>query len=322
MAKTSHVLAYIFLLTYGIFTAAQTTPTQSTRSLIVNVLDRNGNAVRDLTKASFQVKVNGHPAAILEAEYSLAPRRIVVLLDTSGSMMGGTEQSKKWRIAREAVEEFLTETPADVQVALVTFSSKVHDVIELSFDRSSIAAWLKRGSSQPPHIKGTTAFYDATLVAVKLLQPARQGDAIYAITDAGDNSSQTPPVNARRLLLQARVRLFLFLFSEPNPFEQDRVDSVIQLARETGGFVFGVIGKRGLHIFDFNYDDGESTRDRIKLYTRALNIQVNGFYTLQWDTPAPGKKLSKISLEVVDSKGKVNKDIAWTYQRVLPAPSM
>jgi Mg-chelatase subunit ChlD len=322
MAKPSYVLAYILLVTCGFFAAAQQAPIQSTRSLIVNVLDRNGNAVRDLTKDSFRVKVNGHPAAIVAASYDLSPRRIVVLLDMSGSMSGGAEQSKKWRIAREAVEEFLVETPADVQVALVTFSSKVHNVIELSLDRSSIEAWLKHGSSERSDIKGTTAFYDAAVAAAKLLQPARDGDAIYAITDAGDNRSHVLPADARRLLLRAGIRLFLFLFSEPNPFEQDRVDSVLKLARETGGFVFGVTGKRGLHIFDFNYNDGESTRDRIKLYTRALNIQINGFYTVRCDTPAPEKKLSKISIEVVDGSGKVNKDIAWTYQRVLPASSM
>ena len=322
MAKPSYVLAYILLVTYGFFAAAQKAPIQSTRSLIVNVLDRNGNAVRDLTKNSFRVKVNGHPAAIVAASYDLSPRRIVVLLDMSGSMRGGAEQSKKWRIAREAVEEFLMETPADVQVALVTFSSKVHKVIELSLDRSSIEAWLKHGSSQDSDIRGTTAFYDAVVAAARLLQPAKEGDAIYAVTDAGDNSSQVVPADARRLLLQASIRLFLFLFSEPSLFEQDRIDSILKLARETGGFVFGVTGKRGLHVFEFNYDDSQSTRDRIKLYTRALNIQVNGFYTLKCDTPSPEKKLNKISLEVVDGTGKVNKDVAWTYQRVLTASSM
>src|ERR1700674_5965772 len=101
----------LLLPAYGFLAAAQTGPTQTTRSLLVNVLDRNGNAVRNLTKDSFRVKVNGHAGALLDAHYNLAPRRIVVLLDMSGSMAGETEKNEQWRIAREAIEDFLTELP-------------------------------------------------------------------------------------------------------------------------------------------------------------------------------------------------------------------
>jgi|ERR1700687_3444876 len=105
MAKVALRFAGLLLLAYGFLATAQTAPTQTTRSLLVNVLDRNGNAVRDLAKDSFRAKVNGHPATVVEARYSLAPRRIVVLLDMSGSMAGETEKNKKWRIAREAIED-------------------------------------------------------------------------------------------------------------------------------------------------------------------------------------------------------------------------
>jgi len=94
MAKVALRFAGLLLLTYGTFAAAQTAPNQSTRSLLVNVLDRNGNAVRDLTKDGFRAKVNGRATALVEASYSLAPRRIVALLDMSGSMAGETEKTR------------------------------------------------------------------------------------------------------------------------------------------------------------------------------------------------------------------------------------
>jgi hypothetical protein len=84
--------------------------TPATRPVLVNVFDLHGKAVRDLTKDNFRVRVNGKPAVVLDARYSLAPRRIVVLLDMSGSMAGESD-NKKWRIAREAVEDFLAQTP-------------------------------------------------------------------------------------------------------------------------------------------------------------------------------------------------------------------
>lgn len=301
---------------------AQSASKQPASSLLVNVLDRNGNAVRNLTKDDFQVKVNGHTAALLDAHYSLAPRRIVVLLDMSGSMAGVTEKNKKWRIAREAVEDFLTETPADVPVALVTFSSKVHDILDFSQGRPSITAWLKRGPSQWTDIKGTTALYDAAAVAAKLLEPALPGDSIYAITDGGDNSSRISETAAKQQLLQSQIRLFVFLFSEPTPIEEERLgrESVMELARDTGGFVFGVSGRRSSPWtpFGFDYDYNENAQEGIKLQTRALNIQVNGFYTLQLDTHPSARKSSKVSLEIVDGNGKVRKNLEWTYRRALP----
>ncbi len=325
MAKPSHALASILLLACGFFTAAQTPPTQSTSSLLVNVLDRKGNAVRNLTKDNFRVKVNGHPAAVVAADYGLAPRRIVVLLDMSGSMAGRAEQNNKWQVAREAIEDLITETPADVQVALITFSTQVHDVFDFSQNRASIAAWLKQGSSQRSDINGATAFYDALVAATKLLQPARPGDAIYAITDGGDNHSHVSRTETRKLLLQSGIRLFLFLFAEPTPLELQSEAGpvgVLELAHETGGFVFGVAGERGLDLFDFNYDAGEKTQDRIKRYTQALNVQVNGFYTLHLETPIRPSKLGKVSLEIVDSTGKASKEVAWTYQRFFSPPDL
>ncbi len=326
MAKILPASASVLLLACGFLSAAQTAPTQLTRSLLVNVLDRNGNAVRDLTKDDFRVKVNGHPAALLDAHYSLAPRRIVVLLDMSGSMAGETEKNKKWRIARESVEDFLTETPAEVQVALVTFSSKIHDILDFSQGRSSIIEWLKRGPSQRSDIKGTTPFFDAAAAAAKLLEPALPGDSIYAITDGGDNSSRISKTAVKQRLLQSQIRLFVFLFAEPTPTEEERsgVESVMELARDTGGFVFGVSGHPStggasfLPSWSFEYDYDEHTRERIRLYMQALNIQVNGFYTLHLDALLQPGKAGKVSLNIVDGKGIARKDVAFTYSTLLP----
>jgi Mg-chelatase subunit ChlD len=324
MARVALRFAGFLLLAYGFLAAAQTAPTLSTRSLLVNVLDQNGNAVRDLTKDGFRAKVNGRPATVVEARYSLAPRRIVVLLDMSGSMAGETEKNKKWQIARQALEDLIAETPADVKVALLTFSSQVHDVFDFSQSRSSMAAWLKDEPHRRAEIKGRTALYDAVLAATKLLEPTRSGDAIYVITDGGDNSSHISETGTRKLLLQSRIRLFVFLLAEKLPMELERTgkDSLIEIARATGGFVFGVAGREAeasfLPSWNFEYDYDDRTRERIRLYTEALNIQVNGFYTLQLETPLQPSKLRKVLLEIVDARGQPRKDVAFTYSTLLP----
>jgi len=302
---------------------AQSAASIPARSILVNVLDRSGNAVRDLTNNNFRVKVNGRPAAISGASYSLAPRRIVVLLDMSGSM-GGEKDGKKWQIAREAVQDLLAESPGDVPIALLTFSDQVHDVFAFS-QRSTISRWLQEASSQRRSVRGHTALRDAIQASLRMLQPFHPGDAVYAITDGGDNASHVSADKTKAALRESGVRLFAFLFAELIPTGEELLgtDSLVEMASDSGGFVFGVSGRRAmggaylLPTWDAEYDYDARTREKIKLYTQALNIQVNGFYTVALAAPVQSGKAGKVSLEIVDAAGKTRKDVGYTFQRVI-----
>jgi hypothetical protein len=324
VVKIFFVLAGILLPICGILASAQSAPAPSAYSLLVNVLDRNGSAVRDLTKDNFRVRVNGRPAALLQASYSLAPRRIVVLLDMSASMAGESD-NKKWWIAREALQDLLAETPSDVSIALLTFSDQVHDVFDFSQNRISMAAWLKQGEhpGRDDRVRGRTAIFDALLVATKILGPARPGDAIYAITDGGDNSSHILASNMREVLLQSGIRLFVFLFVEQRPGEtQSGTDSLMEIARASGGFVFGISPRHSgvdfLPSWSFAFDDNDHILEKIKIYTHALNIQVSGFYTLSFASPVLLGKARKVSVALVDHSGKPRNELAFTYSTILP----
>jgi len=317
------LLVAVLLLPGALFAAGQKTPDPAHTALMANVLNRNGSPVRDLTKENFRVKVNGRPAVLLGVSYDLAPRRMVVLLDMSESM-AGREGDNRRRIAREAVDDVLADTPSNVSVALLTFSDHVRDVFDFSQSRSSMAAWLKEDARQQndSRIHERTALFDAVLSAIKMLGTTRPGDAIYLISDAGDNSSHVRELEVRKLLLQSQVRLFAFLLNEQTPLSElsRGTDAVKEIARATGGFVFGVSGHRVIEFLPtwssaFDYND--RTRDLIKTYTQALNFQVNGFYRLQFDLPVTADKAKKISLEVVDRTGKPRNDVAYTYSTAL-----
>jgi len=325
MGRNRQLIFFASGLLIASFSLAQSSQKQPPASLLVNVLDRNGDAVRSLTKDNFRVKVNGRPATPYEASYSLAPRRIVALLDVSGSMAGEAGQ-QKWQIARQAAEDLLADTPPDVPIALLTFSDQVHNVFDFSQSRNSITTWLKDGRSKQgdSRIHGRTALFDAILMATKTLGPVRSGDAIYVITDAGDNSSHVRAREVRELLLRSQVRLFLFLLAEQSPFPEIKLgtESVKEIARATGGFVFGVAGHNNgvdfLPSWSYAFDYNERTREKIKLYTQALNIQVNGFYTVHFDLPVASGKARTVSLEIVDGRGQPRKDVAFTYSTLLP----
>lgn len=290
---------------------------------MANVLDRNGRPLQELTKDNFQVKVNGRLVTHVEATYSVAPRRIVVMLDISGSM-GGDVGHNKWKIASEAVQDLLVDTPADVSLALVTFSDHVNDIFEFSQSRSSMARWLKEGATRwgDSRIHGGTALLDAVIAATKLFSPTRLGDSIYLISDAGDNHSQAHSKDVWEMLLRSEIRLFVFLLADPLHTDDARLGTaaIREMARATGGFVFGVPGYSPLmngESWGF-YDYDEHTRDKIAVYTRALNLQINGFYMLRFESPVAAGKPRKVSLDIVDSTGKAMKDVAYTYSTLLP----
>ncbi len=326
MSRTPKLFLAAVLPILSLSGFAQPSPSAPLRSILVNVLDHNGNAIRDLTKDSFHVKINKQPVVVLGADYDLAPRRIVVLLDMSGSM-GGRRDTNKWRIAREAVEDLIAQTPADVPIALLTFSDQVHDVFDFRESRSAISRWFREGPTQQTSLKGRTALHDAILASLRMLRPYRSGDAAYVITDGGDNASHVSFDQTKTALRESGVRLYAFLFAEfvPTGEEVGGVDALMDLAGESGGFVFGVSGRAALGSvsslpsWDADYDYNDRTRKKIRLYTSALNIHVNGFYTVQVAAPFQPGKAGRVSLEIVDAAGKPRKDVSYTFQKLLPS---
>lgn len=291
----------------------------ATRSLILNVTDTHGIAVRDLTKENFALFLNGKPAPVINAQYSLAPRRIVVLLDMSGSMAGET-RSGKWRIAGEAVHDLLSQTPVESPIAVVTFAGRVHDVFDFSQGRSGVAQWLQENPDRSPKLKEKkTALFDAILAGLKLLGDAQPGDAIYAITDGGENASRASARQTEAALQQSGVRLFALLFAgQAFPGDREGQGDFLEMVRGSGGLAFRLSGRQrpGAASWDLEYAYDAGTCERIKAYTTELNSQVKGFWALEFTVPAPSAK-SKVRLVVTDHAGKERKDIMVAHPGVL-----
>ena len=232
----------LLLATLGLFPSAlaqQARNAPETLPVLVNVVDLHGNVVRDLTKSDFRVRINGNPALISDAQYNVAPRRIVVVLDMSGSMAGETDNGK-WQVAREVVDEFVTQMPSDGRIAMVTFSDQVHQIFDFSQGRTAVVQWLKQGPSGRANIKhqSPTPLFDAILAALKLLEPFQLGDVVYAITDGEENHSHSTKASTEATLLKSGVRLFASLFDEPMPSQAEEAkESFLEMVADSGGTV-------------------------------------------------------------------------------------
>lgn len=293
------------------------------RSLHVNVIDSKGRAVRDLAKDNFSVLLDGKPATVVGARYNLAPRRIVALLDLSASMEGEPSRAK-WHVATEAVKDLLSQTPADGSIALVTFGGNTRDIFDFSRGRDAIGKWLSENIDRPPKFKDRrTALFDALSEGLKLLGAVQPGDVIYAITDGGDNASQTSARQVKAALLRSDIRLFAFLLADPESRhslpEAEGENTFLELVRDSGGFVFGIKGQRSPFADSgkVNYSYDEKNRETIEAYSQELNIQVNGFWILDLMTP-PSTKAHKVRLAVSGYRTK-QEDLVVTYPHMLLA---
>jgi VWFA-related protein len=146
----------------------------------------DGSALPNAVREDFEVRESGQPVEILgfEAPQSIVtrPTRVVLVVDTSGSMM---EEEDRMTPMKQAVSSFITHLPPGSEVAVVAFSNAVRVIQPFTSDAAAVTESVERLEAN-----GTTRFYDAVARALELLsdQPGRR--AVLALTDGMDTGSR------------------------------------------------------------------------------------------------------------------------------------
>lgn len=292
-------------------------------TLIINVFDDHGLPVRGWSANDLKATYAGHPLKILGVSHTDRPRRVVILLDVSGSM-GGPERpyrsdSNKWKIATAAVRSFVSSAPSGTEISLVTFSNGIEN--PLISGEQSILQWLDSNSNRlPKEFRGQTALYQAVLEGIKQLEPQQPGDAIYVVTDGSDNASHTGHSAVGHALAEAGVRLFAFLLTESHyaTTEDARISEFSDVAFYSGGYQ---VGYWAIHPFpglareQYRYSDAAIAE--IGEATRIVNAEISNFYLLTVEMPENVVKPKHWKLEAVDPHGKKRKDWTVTYPHEL-----
>jgi hypothetical protein len=296
-------LSLILLLLLSCFSAlAQPIDACEDRSLIVNVFEQYGQPIQNLQPRDFNVKEGRRSVEPIGAKYTLQPRRIVIVLDTSGSM-SGERGSNKWLVARTATEALLSMASPQVPIALIAFSDNLTATFSFGTQRAEILRWLTRAEEKDSKIiHGHTALFDAIGTAEKMLEPSSEGDVIYAITDDEDNHSVTRGAKLERLLLEKRVRLFMFKLADRTPpLAEGDNRSLTDISIKTGGFVFGESSSE-IPWARNRYDFGSAMKKEIEDETALLILQVAGFYKLDLGVAPP--EGAHVSVRVLDGQNK------------------
>jgi len=295
--------------------------------VVVSVSDSNGKPVPGLTAENFLVRLHGHPVKILSAKTDAGPRRIALILDSSGSMVG----SQTWKPSLDVAKTLVESLPPEDSIAFLSFGSQVERKIDFTPDRSPILQQLdelqagKRVLSK--NTRGT-ALWDSVLESSKLFGSPQIGDAIYVISDGRDNRSRAGRRDIEKALLATRVRFFA-VFPPGVPLPQppghatyagplqhamdiEEPAAMAEGAQETpktqGENDLEEIAKMtgGALLADYEASPDENPRP---LAPTALNFALDQlrtatdqFYQLELDLPQLANERRDLRIEVVDQR--------------------
>jgi hypothetical protein len=286
------------LCAFGQFPAVAQKTCQLTS--IVNVRDPQGKLVPGLHPASFQATLRGQPVKILSATLQSQPR-VVLLLDVSGSI---NRDNHNFALARFAAGNFVT-TSAVPHVALVLFSNRI--LATLRFDAQPKEMLQKLADLNDG--QGYTAAFDSLMYSASLFDAPRPGDAVYFISDGGDNRSKFRSKDVEKHFQSEDIRLFSFILWQGGQSveEQAGLYDLKHLAEVTGGSIANV--KR---------DESAKGREWLKASLLRTYDTMKNFYQLEVELPSNADTRHQWELQVVDEHGKKRKDVEVTYARNLP----
>lgn len=318
MIRTA-IFGMALLLSVG--QALSQTSTQSCliRTIPIAILNDKGEVPLDLTSSSLSLKMGRATAKINDLRLDSGPKRVALVLDTSGSMNSGNYNgAEKIRLATKVVGDALTYLPDSISLGLITFDVTVHGKLAFSLSRQQLTAEIvdlqQRATKLP---RGETALLDAVETALDTIPNPSPGDVIFGITDGEDNSSHVRRKKLEHRLQQVGVRLFLFLLRDyPNTLYEPATEDIEQLAAATGGSVLSVRANVRGSMLSGHTSDFQLTAGQLRAVDKDVHVMfglIEHPYLAQ--VKMPEDFTSPRPLKLTFSDPKYGKSLRLTYPR-------
>jgi Mg-chelatase subunit ChlD len=288
------------------------------RTVFANVVDAQGFPIAGFDASHFRASFRGKPVQILSAQMESAPRRIIVLLDVSGSMLVG---AGKWDLARRAAGDLVAMIPAENSVAFLTFGDQVYDRTEFSrIPKQSLEKVndLMHPRKAKSKVGGRTALFDALQEALATFGTTRPGDTIYLVTDGGANGGKVRQKEAERALLASGTRVFAFIlqpdqYNRHTPEELEGLHLVEELAQLTGGNFIDVSSR---------FYSRRDYQEGVDVAARRMYQEMIAFYRLEIELMEEVDKPRAWDLALVPGSGVKAKELRLNYpKKLLPCPA-
>jgi von Willebrand factor type A domain len=296
-------------------------PSCVSRTVPMNVVNANGIQAGQPEGVDLEARVGSKRANIISVSKDSHPRRVVILLDASGSMSGETEAGGKWTLALRVAGEFVSDAPESETVSLIVFAGEILNTVGFSEDRNAILNELKKLA---PGFKALskkankdTALWDAISAGADMLGPSNSGDVIYAITDGGDNESKERAGLAERKLIERQIRLFGFFFYDEayQGSSYSNAGDVIRMVHATGGSSAVLWpSSRLLQTYDL-------TSDRLAKLDQSVQLQIakiGKYYRVEIVPASNGNKSERLSLTFSHPNDPKWRDAQLSYPHRIP----
>jgi VWFA-related protein len=204
-----------------------------TVSIAATVLDDEGGLVLELPQENFSVFEDGVEQRIDFFVRGELPLRMVILLDTSGSMR------EKMELAQEAAIRFVRSLKPGDEVQVVEFNDRVLTLAEFTTDFDQVEAAIRQTSPT-----GATSLYNAVYVSLKDLQRGSADEldrrAIVVLSDGNDTKSIVGFEDVREQARKSNVIVYsISLRATEADLKKDKYLTAKYeldvLARESGG---------------------------------------------------------------------------------------
>ena len=293
------------------------------RIIPVAFRDAQNLPIQSISTVDLEGKIHGKALNILSLSPDPRPHRLVLILDMSGSMGQVGGGTPPWHLEVVLARHFFMVNREKSQFALLIFNDKVKELIDFSRGNSAVADTLERiGDRQfvRKELKGKTALHDAILQGLELLDHPGSADALYVLTDAGDNSSIHSRSDVMRRLALTSVRLFAILmegdmgYRNRTPEETSGPGELSEIAEKSGGQILTVAEGRGDKVaLSANINGKTKTQDTlIRLYQTILQNNL-----LEIELPFSISKDERWELRLSDSARHKWKGAQITYPKVL-----
>lgn len=206
-------------------------------NVYVSVRDPNGEP-QVINTGKLQLLENGQPVSnqkVLGAGET-GPLTTMLLIDNSGSM----NFAGKLESAKAVAKEYLDQMRSGDQTGVITFSTEVNVVQDVTPDREKLAKAIDRISASDD-----TAIYDALSTAISILNPLPGRKAIIVMTDGMDNSSAASPEEALGSIGFGGLSISTIGFGQM-PEEEEEADeykgideSTLRMIAESAGGQYG-----------------------------------------------------------------------------------
>jgi len=264
-----------------------------------------------------QIVIKGLAASVRSLELDNAPRRVLLLLDTSGSM--GTYKSLSWSNVAQLAIQFTLQRKGDDLIGVDTFAEKDKVLVPLTMDSQLVIRQIEALTISG---RGRTMLGLAiSEILARRENGLRFGDAIILVSD-GERSEddKTDFSRLRSELTRAGVRICLIRVP---PIMGSGVTSGVrdasEFVNEIGGIELNMAGPLQ------QVQSGNGVRvdpQTMESTAKAAYAFVRTYYRVVLEISEPIQKPRQLHLELVDQQRRKIKDVQLSYARYLVPPPM